>query len=170
VAAYSEGLGQGSEFEISIPTLEGVVATVPERRPSISTRRRHARGARTVLIVEDNRDAREMLATLCHEWGYRVEVADEGLEAVERALAAKPEVALIDIGLPGIDGYEVARRIRASHVNREMKLVALTGYGLSSQRQKAFAAGFDMHLVKPVDAEILMAVLDRIGETSATEP
>jgi signal transduction histidine kinase len=168
VAVRSEGLGKGSEFEVRLPTLPEVAESAGhDVRESASMRRRLSRGSRTVLIVEDNVDAREMLEALCRGWGYRVELAEDGLAGVSRALALNPEVALVDIGLPGIDGYEVARRIRAARPHGEVKLIALTGYGLPSQRQKALAAGFDLHLVKPIDADVLAAVLDQPGDAIA---
>jgi signal transduction histidine kinase len=168
IAVRSEGLGKGSEFELRLPTQpEAAELAVQDARQSASMRRRLSRASRTVLIVEDNIDAREMLETLCRGWGYRVELAEDGLTGVALALSLEPEVALVDIGLPGIDGYEVARRIRAARPNGDVKLIALTGYGLPAQRQKALGAGFDLHLVKPIDADVLAAVLDQPGETIA---
>jgi signal transduction histidine kinase len=168
IAVRSDGLGKGSEFEVRLPTQpEAAELAVQDARQSASMRRRLSRASRTVLIVEDNMDAREMLETLCRGWGYRVELAEDGLTGVSLALSLEPEVALVDIGLPGIDGYEVARRIRAARPNGDVKLIALTGYGLPAQRQKALAAGFDLHLVKPIDADVLAAVLDQPGETIA---
>jgi signal transduction histidine kinase len=168
VAVRSAGVGKGSEFEVRLPARpEASTAAAGDARPSAEMRRRMARATRTVLIVEDNADAGEMLELLCSGWGYRVERAADGLEGVRRALEANPEVALVDIGLPGIDGYEVARRIRSAIPNSGMTLVALTGYGLPAQRHKALAAGFDLHLVKPVDSDVLAAVLDQPGEAVA---
>jgi CheY-like chemotaxis protein len=107
-----------------------------------------------------------MLDTLCRAWGYRVDLAADGLEGLNKALHDKPEIALVDIGLPGIDGYELARRVRASS-GAETKLVALTGYGLPEQRQKALSAGFDLHLVKPVEPDVLAALLEDPAKTIA---
>jgi CheY-like chemotaxis protein len=168
VAVRSDGLGKGSEFEVRLPTLPEVAASAgQDGRETGAMRRRLSRASRTVLIVEDNVDAREMLEALCRGWGYRVELAEDGVTGVSLALSLNPEVALIDIGLPGIDGYEVARRVRAARPHGDVKLIALTGYGLPAQRQKALAAGFDLHLVKPIDADVLAAVLDRPGDTIA---
>lgn len=167
VAVRSEGHGKGSEFEVRLPAQLEAEDSDGDLRTTASMRRRMARGARTVLIVEDNADAREMLQGLCSAWGYKVELAQDGFEGVARALELSPDVALVDIGLPGIDGYEVARRVRSGSAKTDMKLVALTGYGLPAQRHKALSAGFDLHLVKPVDSNVLAAVLDRPAETIA---
>jgi two-component system, sensor histidine kinase len=169
VSARSEGPGRGSEFEVRLPTQpQAALAATHDTRRTPSKRRREARGAQTILIVEDNADAREMLETLCRAWGYQVEFAEDGLEGLKKATTLVPDIALVDIGLPGIDGYELARRVRASGNGAAgMKLVALTGYGLPEQRQKALSAGFDLHLVKPVDADALSAFLD--GESGADE-
>jgi CheY-like chemotaxis protein len=113
----------------------------------------------SALIVEDNADGREMMAVLLTSFGVRVLQAAEGTEGVRVARAEQPDVALIDIGLPGIDGYEVARRLRADPATCGIRLVALTGYGLHEDQQRALQAGFDMHLVKPVPPERLMEAI-----------
>src|SRR5262245_38386622 len=108
-----------------------------------------------VLVVEDNRDAAESLRLLLEVFGHRVCVAHDGLEALDSARAHHPGVMLVDIGLPEIDGYEVARRIRGEPALRDVTLVALTGHGRDEDRQAALTAGFDHHLVKPIDPEKL---------------
>ena len=118
-----------------------------------------AAGAR-VLVIEDNEDARAALAALLEIEGYVVDAAPEGASGVELVRTNRPDVALVDIGLPGIDGYEVARRIRALGPPQPF-LVALTGYGRPEDRQRAIEAGFDTHLVKPVDPSDLAALLTR---------
>ncbi|RIK89756.1 MAG: hypothetical protein DCC71_25855, partial [Proteobacteria bacterium] len=120
---------------------------------------RAAAGAR-VLVIDDNADAADSLVFLLRGQGYEVEVARSGPEAVERARAFRPDAALLDIGLPGFDGYEVARRLRREHP-RELVLVALTGYGTPEDRRLAESAGFDAHLVKPVASPKLFALLGR---------
>jgi CheY-like chemotaxis protein/two-component sensor histidine kinase len=161
VTVRSGGLGKGSEFEVRLPTHpELIVTRSHDLRQTTSERRRQARRGRTVLIVEDNADARDLLATLCRTWGYDVTVAANGLAGVEKACRLRPYISLVDIGLPEIDGYEVARRLRAAAETEQLTLVALTGYGLPAQREKALAAGFDLHLVKPVDTELLLRLLD----------
>ena len=109
---------------------------------------------RRVLVVEDHPDTRESLRTLLRGWGHEVEVAGDGAQGLAKALGWRPEVAVLDIGLPRLDGYEVARRVRPA-VGGEVRLIALTGYGAAEDRQRAFAAGFDHHLTKPADPEEL---------------
>jgi CheY-like chemotaxis protein len=113
---------------------------------------------RAVLIVEDNADARDALRVLLELEGHTVEVAAEGQRALEIIDAKDPDIALVDIGLPGIDGYEVARRVRARDARRPV-LIALTGYGQPEDRRRAAEAGFDDVLVKPVDPSVLTAML-----------
>jgi CheY-like chemotaxis protein len=114
---------------------------------------------RHILLVEDNSDSREVLGMLLEMWGHRVDVAEDGRRAVRKAIDLRPELALIDIGLPEMDGYEVARRIRSDAAGKSMRLVALTGYGQPDDRARAIEHGFDAHLVKPVDPERLARVI-----------
>ena len=117
--------------------------------------------ARDVLVVEDNDDARETLRRMLELQGHRVRVAVDGLAGLEAVQAGAPEIALIDVGLPRMDGYELARRIRSElDISRQPYLVAITGYGLPEDRARTREAGFDLHLVKPVDAATLEAVLE----------
>jgi CheY-like chemotaxis protein len=115
---------------------------------------------RHILIIEDNADGRESLKTLLELLGHRVEAAADGPQGIEQALAVRPEVALVDIGLPGLDGYQVAQRIRAA-LGREVVLVALTGFSQPDDHRRAQEADFDAHLVKPVELEALQALLAR---------
>jgi two-component system, sensor histidine kinase len=119
-----------------------------------------------MLIVEDNGDAREMLRICLELEGHRVDTAADGIRGVEVALANRPEIALIDIGLPGLDGYEVARRIR-QELGRGITLIALTGYGQAQDRRRTTEAGFDAHIVKPVDPDDLSRVLTTIPPRAA---
>jgi CheY-like chemotaxis protein len=114
-----------------------------------------------VLVIEDNADIRESLGLMLRMWGHDVEFAETGTDGLERVLDLKPDIALIDIGLPGLDGYELARSIREESTSwaRAVRLVALTGYGRESDRIRALAAGFDTHLVKPIDPEVLAKTL-----------
>jgi CheY-like chemotaxis protein len=107
-----------------------------------------------VLVVEDNPDGREMLRALLAAWGHQVEAAADGAEGVRKAVAWRPEVAVVDIGLPKVDGYEVARRLRAA-LHGRVRLIALSGYGTPEDRAEALASGFDVHLTKPADPEVL---------------
>ncbi len=113
---------------------------------------------RSILIVEDNADARDALRVLLELEGHVVEAVEEGQQALEIARAKDPDIALVDIGLPGIDGYEVARLVRARDGRRPV-LIALTGYGQPEDRRRASEAGFDEVLVKPVDPTVLAALL-----------
>jgi CheY-like chemotaxis protein len=156
VTARSEGLGFGSEFTVRLPAVE-VTASPPSpvaSEPPAGPGKR----VRKILIVEDNMDARDMLRTVLEIDGHTVSVAEDGLTGVETGVARRPEIALVDIGLPGIDGYEVARRLR-QHLGDGVLLVALTGYGQPEDRRQARAAGFDAHLTKPVDPDALVEVL-----------
>jgi CheY-like chemotaxis protein len=109
--------------------------------------------------VEDNRDAADSLAELLQIFGYDVQVAYTGPEGITAAQLFHPEVVLCDIGLPGVDGYEVARRLRSDDQTATVRLIAITGYGAEADRERAQAAGFDRHLVKPVDPDRLLTEL-----------
>jgi signal transduction histidine kinase/ActR/RegA family two-component response regulator len=154
VTVHSEGPGKGSEFAVYLPAL-GPPAPAPESGPA--AQKAGAR-SRHVLIVEDNADARGTLQTLLALLGHRVEAAGTGTEGVARAVASRPEVVLIDLGLPGLDGYEVARRLRAA-LGAGVLLVALTGLALDEDRQRTREAGFNAHLAKPVEVEELNLLL-----------
>jgi CheY-like chemotaxis protein len=116
-------------------------------------------GKPSVLLIEDNEDGREMMATMLAAHGFPVDQAADGLQGVAAALSGRPAAALVDIGLPGIDGYEVARRLRRDPITRNIRLIALTGYGLAEDQRRVLEAGFDLHLVKPVDMEQLLEAL-----------
>jgi CheY-like chemotaxis protein len=112
-----------------------------------------------ILVVEDNGDTREILRTMLEGDGHEVHVAGDGPSGLETARAVRPDVALIDIGLPGLDGYEVGRRIRQEEYGKFIRLVAVTGYGQAGDRARSRDAGFDVHLVKPVAPEQLRGAL-----------
>jgi signal transduction histidine kinase len=153
-AAESQGEGRGSIFTVRMPAIEP---------PAAARTRVLAPGtvpARDVLVVEDNEDARETLKRMLELAGHHVRVAVDGAAALAAVRSAVPDIALIDIGLPQMDGYEVARRIRAAHERRPL-FVAITGYGLPEDRNRSREAGFDLHLVKPVDTATLAEVLSR---------
>jgi CheY-like chemotaxis protein len=151
VAASSAGLGQGSEFVVSLPSLPQSFGV-----PQISSASPPAPGARKVLIVDDNIDAADSLARILVLRGHEAHTAYDGLQAIERAKALRPDVVLLDIGLPGSNGYEVAKRLREELEEEAMVIIALTGYGGKEDRRRTVAAGFDYHLVKPVDVETLI--------------
>ena len=154
VTAASEGLGRGATFTVVLPRIDPpAVAAEPAPASSPSARRLR------VLIVEDNVDGRETLKTILKLYGHEVYEAADGLSGAELAISVGPDIALIDIGLPGIDGYEIARRVRASPHGRQMKLVAFTGYGQEEDLQRAKLAGFDACLVKPLEPAALERIL-----------
>jgi signal transduction histidine kinase len=152
ITATSAGVNQGAAFEIRVPLArEGTAPhAVSPARPGC---------ARRVLVVDDNADGVEMLARLLQIDGHEVETALSGLQALERVASFRPEVAILDIGLPGLDGYEVARRIRARADGDPVRLIAVTGYGRDEDRERAREAGFTAHLVKPVEFSALQRVL-----------
>jgi signal transduction histidine kinase/CheY-like chemotaxis protein len=153
VTAHSEGPGTGSEFIIRLPQLQP--QTLPAQTPAVPSGNGHSNGhARRILIIEDQADARRALQRLLQIWGHHVDVAEDGPRGVETAATCNPDLALVDVGLPGLDGYEVARRIREK-LGATIRLVALTGYGQPEDKQRAYDAGFDQHLVKPVDRDEL---------------
>ena len=157
VAAFSGGRGHGSEFIVRFPTVPaleppgGDTASPPPRAPRP--------GCCRVVVIEDYADAREALAALLRFDGHEVETATDGRAGLELLLASRPDVAFIDIGLPGVDGYEVARRTREAPGGSSLYLVALTGYGQPFDRARALDTGFDDHLVKPLDPDALHRVL-----------
>ena len=153
VTAHSEGVGHGSQFEIRLPLASNPPTTSTEQHSvTVGVVNR-------VLVVEDNADSRNTLQTLLKLDGFQVEVAEDGQQGLDAILAQLPDVALIDIGLPELDGYEVARRVRKQLGKSVVRLVALTGYGQAKDREAVFQAGFDEHLVKPVNPQDLARVL-----------
>ncbi len=173
VQAFSAGPDQGSEFVVRLPVLPRFQARSPARSPARfparsaskggATRKRSASARRRVLVVEDNADAAMSLALLLQFEGHEVRMAHDGPAALELARTFGPEVVLLDIGLPGLDGYEVARRLREDF-KETVLLVAQTGYGQDEDRRRSQEAGFDHHLVKPVDPHALMVLLDQFEE------
>jgi signal transduction histidine kinase len=153
VSAYSEGRGRGSRFEVRLPAREAPpVVPSAERAPTPYA------AVRRVLVIEDNADARRTLRQLIELKGHVVCDAPDGPSGLLAAREFRPEVALVDIGMPGMSGYEVAAALREGH-GAALRLVAVTGYGLPEHRRRALDAGFDLHLVKPVDADALDRVL-----------
>jgi signal transduction histidine kinase len=154
VSARSAGTGQGSEFVIRLPA-------APEGAPSdaLPPTPPPARTARRILVVDDNADGLESLATLLGLFGHKVRTASDGPAALVAAAEFAPDTVLLDIGLPGMDGYEIARRLRAQPTFAGTRLIALTGWGQDADRDRSRAAGFDLHLVKPVDPSELRRVL-----------
>jgi CheY-like chemotaxis protein len=161
VTARSDGLGKGSEFTVRLPLAAAspLVAAVHERGPQA------LRGIR-IVVVEDNPDLRSSLADMLRLEGHQVEEAAHGIEGANLIVARSPAVALVDIGLPGWNGFQVARFVRG-RVGATVKLIALTGYGQPQDRQRALSAGFDAHLVKPITPQDLFCILAEQAERSA---
>jgi CheY-like chemotaxis protein len=144
--ARSDGPGRGSEFSVRLPLPQ---RPAHEPAPEGEQRAEHP-SRRRVLVVDDNQDAAEMLAVMLGTWGQETRVAYDGLHALATAEAFQPDIVLLDIGLPDLDGYEVGRRIRSAPWGRRAVLVAVTGWGQESDLERSRSAGFDHHLVKPV--------------------
>jgi len=171
IEARSAGLGRGSEFVVRLPVASFVDAQPDETGAAIDSAPNLA--GRRVLIVDDNADLAETLAQIVVGWGHEVAIAGDGPSALELVRNFQPDAALIDIGLPGVTGYEIARRIRADVFDRDLHLVAITGYGRPEDRDAARAAGFDAHMTKPVALNRLREMLERKlapgGRPSATD-
>jgi CheY-like chemotaxis protein len=150
----SDGLGTGSEFIVHLPLAQAearVEAAGPAQLPQARNR--------TVLIADDNEDARDSMAQLVELQGHRVFVAADGTQALALAQEVGPDVAVLDIGMPTMNGYDVARTIRAAPWGRAIRLIALTGWGQADDQAQAHAAGFDHHLTKPADPDRLFRLL-----------
>jgi signal transduction histidine kinase/CheY-like chemotaxis protein len=157
VEAASAGIGQGSEFTVWLPIFE----TEP-RESNVSTSDESVPETFKILIVDDNVDATDMLAGILRLVGHDVQVAYSGQSALEVAMEFQPTIVLLDIGLPEMNGYEVARRLRQRPQSKDTLLIAMTGYGQDSDLQRSTQAGFDYHLVKPVDPEKLEGLFTRL--------
>ena len=156
IEARSEGLDLGSEFSVRVPIADAIVEA-PAASPAIAVAAPPR--PRRVLVVEDNEDAREAMTLLLREEGHDVRAASDGLRALAEVEAFAPEVVLLDIGLPGLDGYAVAHRLRALPQTAHAMLVAITGYGQAEDRALSREAGFDHHLLKPVEPLRLFELL-----------
>jgi signal transduction histidine kinase len=161
VEAHSEGPGCGSEFIVRLPMMGAEGRTADEVRPEGSIREA---ASRRILIVDDNADAADMVGTLLRASGHRVVVAHDPVDALGLVEAFGPEIALLDIGLPVMDGYELAARLREK-TRSPCRLFALTGYGQDADRKRSEAAGFDGHLVKPVDTHVLFEIVNQPSGT-----
>ncbi|HEU0029537.1 MAG TPA: ATP-binding protein [Kofleriaceae bacterium] len=159
VEARSAGHGHGSTFEIRLPLASARTATTPALEVQAPL---GLRAARRVLIVDDNEDAAQMLASAVAELGHDARVAHDGPGALKLVETFTPDVALLDIGLPAMDGYELARLLKGNELLAALRLVALTGYGQASDRDRSRDSGFDAHLVKPVDVRGLVSLIDRL--------
>jgi signal transduction histidine kinase/CheY-like chemotaxis protein len=167
VAAESDGPGMGCTMIVRLPLAEGTISA-PVKAASDGRSSRPA-AMRRIVIVEDNEDIRALLSAGLTRLGHQVETAGDGPGALELVAETRPDVALIDIGLPGLNGHEVARRIR-SEVSHPILLVALTGYGQPEDREQALEAGFDEHLTKPIDIRRLQKLIERRGDPAEATP
>jgi signal transduction histidine kinase/CheY-like chemotaxis protein len=158
IEVFSAGLGQGSRFTVHLP----VIAAPQSEPPTKRTPRALPAVALRVLLADDNVDFVASLATMLESLGHHVTVTHDGQSALEAALRAPPDVAFFDIGMPGINGYDLARRLRAHPLTQDIVMVAITGWGQERDRERAREAGFDNHLVKPVDLEQVVDAL-RVG-------
>jgi PAS domain S-box-containing protein len=166
VAAHSEGEGRGSELVVRLPVLE----EVPRAEPPARSRRAAAPVVvRRVLVVEDNPDIATSLSTWLTLARKETQVAMDGLQALEKAESFRPDAILLDLGLPGIDGFEVCREIRAQPWGKNILVIALTGWGRPEDRVRTTEAGFDAHLVKPIDYSVLLRLLSVPGEGSEAD-
>jgi signal transduction histidine kinase/ActR/RegA family two-component response regulator len=167
VAAASDGPGRGSRFSVTLPAERDAAAAPPDAgvRPAAQA------GAQplSILVVDDNADAAQMLELLLDSAGHRVAVEHDAAAGLRRAQAEAPQVCLLDIGLPGMDGHELARRLRLLPGLRDAVLIALTGYGQERDRDASLASGFDHHLVKPVDSGALLRLLQGVRAVPEAE-
>ena len=169
VEAKSDGLGKGAEFVVALP-LPARGQQPAEIAGGLARNETPARTAR-ILVADDNRDAAASLATLLQLDGHEITVANDGRVALAAAEAFRPHVALLDIGMPKLNGYEVARHIRAEPWGKAVILVAMTGWGQAEDKRRAFEAGFDHHFTKPLDLEVLDAFLaDALAEPRTVRP
>ena len=157
VSAHSEGPGKGSEFVVTLPLCPAHVELVT----AVSENPGRTPGKKHVLVVDDNVDSARSMALLLQGFGHEASTANDGAEALEAAERTRPDVVVLDLGMPGLDGYEVARRLRDRRFEKELLLIALTGWGQQEARERSKTAGFDAHLVKPVEIEALLAILNR---------
>jgi CheY-like chemotaxis protein len=153
VEVKSDGHGMGSEFIVRLPVVLSVV------QPQSEEKRAGVSGRRRVLVVDDNRDAATSLAIMLRLMGNESKTAHDGLEALEVAAAFRPDLVLLDIGMPKLNGYDTARQIRKQSWGKHMTLVALTGWGQEEDRRKSREAGFDSHMVKPIQLQDLEKLL-----------
>jgi CheY-like chemotaxis protein len=158
VEARSAGPGLGSSFTVRLPSTSAPLAVEPDER--LSTAFVSSPNKRRILIVDDNEDARLLLGEMLTALGHEVRTARDGSSALDVLTTFHPQLAILDIGLPGMDGYELATRIRASSPRDTLRIVALSGYGQGPDQVRSNDAGFDFHLVKPVE---MSRLLDQIG-------
>jgi CheY-like chemotaxis protein/anti-sigma regulatory factor (Ser/Thr protein kinase) len=164
VSAHSDGPGKGTEFTMRIP--RHVCDETELAAPVLDLAKKDSPNARRVLVVDDNRDAAESLTMLLRFSGHEVVTAHDGLQALADAKEFRPELVLMDLGMPGMNGYEAAKALRDEPWGSEMVLVALTGWGQEEDRKRTKEAGFDRHLVKPIEFIEVQKLFGELEETS----
>jgi CheY-like chemotaxis protein len=167
VDASSAGPGQGSRFTVRLPIYPDSISNQAKPTPESSL---EVAVGRRILVVEDNDDIAESLGTFLAMDGHTVSIAQDGAVALDMLRTFEPEVVLLDIGLPGMDGYQVARRMRAETSREKLFIVAMSGYGEERHRRQSIEAGSDDHLVKPVQPDALRSFLKRVGTGSGHRP
>ncbi|HWT70988.1 MAG TPA: ATP-binding protein, partial [Oxalicibacterium sp.] len=161
VHVASDGMGKGTMVSVHLPLVREENAPPVENSCAATVQ-----GEGCVLLVEDNEDSREMMSSLLRLKGFHVIEAANGADGLRLARQQRPHIAIVDIGLPDMDGYDVARRLRGSRTTSAIRLVALTGYGQESDRKHALSSGFDRHLVKPVDTEVLLSTIAQLSASA----
>ena len=166
VRAESPGPNQGSTFTVRLPLAAAPVAEAGEANAELP----HPERATRILIVDDNEDAADLLTLSLKQAGYLTETAYDGPSALTSVEVFRPQIVILDIGLPGMSGYEVARALRQDARFASLALIALTGWGAPGDKQKALEAGFDLHLTKPIDAGGLNGALSQLETKAAAAP
>jgi CheY-like chemotaxis protein len=169
VSASSNGSGQGSEFVIRLPLLANKTPSLPVKDTGARKRIQPSATKRQILVVDDNRDSADSLAMLLRLTGHDVRTVHDGTQALDMVKTYRPDFVLLDIGLPVMDGYTIARQIRSDPEVAGTVLVAVTGYGTEEDRRNSHAAGFNYHMVKPVEFSLLQDLLDS-SESTANRP
>jgi CheY-like chemotaxis protein len=165
ISAHSEGTGRGSELIVRLPVAAPALHLAAASRPAGD---RPASGARRVLVADDLHDSADSLAALLASLGHVVDVAYDGEQALRLAEVLRPDVVVLDLGMPALNGFDVCRRIRAEPWGRAMRVIAQTGWGQEDDRQRTRAAGFDHHVVKPIDVAALDALVRAPGANAST--
>jgi CheY-like chemotaxis protein len=163
IEAYSEGLGKGSQFTVRLPLARG---NTPAPNPQVSAPAMTG-AKRRILIADDNPDVLESFEVMLRMLGHEVQTAADGVEVLAKAAEFRPEVVVLDIGMPKLDGLETARRLRQQPWGRNVVLIAVTGWGNEKDKRHSAEAGFNIHLVKPVDAMTVLQHLDKSDQSKA---
>jgi CheY-like chemotaxis protein len=167
VHATSDGNGKGSTFTVRLPTAQRRSTPIPIESPLAD---KALNGVQRILIVDDNEDAGELLAFMLQQDGFEAVIAKDGPSAIEAAGTLQPNVVILDIGLPGMNGYEVAVRLRQDARHSNLSIIALTGWGSPEDKRRALEAGFDVHLTKPVFADDLRRAMNALKPATSPAP